>query len=77
MAKVRIEGETPESRFRRLAAARTNEVLRRLKVLGNCANRQLYAYTEKDIDRIFSVIERRLKEIRAKFHFGKTDSFRL
>lgn len=77
MAKPKVVGETPEERFRRLATARTNEVLNRLKILGNCANRQLYAYTEKDVEKIFSVIDRRLKEVRAKFHFGKNDSFKL
>jgi len=77
MPKTKVAGETPEERFRRLGAARTNEVLRRLKILGNCANRQLYSYTEKDVDKIFSVIDRRVKEARAKFHFGKNDSFKL
>lgn len=77
MAKQKIEGETPEGRFRRLATARTNEILNRLKILGNCANRQLYYYTEKDVDKIFSVIDKRVKEVRAKFHFGKNDNFKL
>ena len=77
MTKPKIVGETPEERFRRLAAARTNEILARLKILGNCANRQLYSYGEKDIDKIFSAIDRRVKEVRAKFHFGKNDSFKL
>jgi hypothetical protein len=77
MPKTKVVGETPEERFRRLGTARTNEVLNRLKVLGNCANRQLYGYTEKDVDKIFSVIDRRVKEVRAKFHFGKSDTFNL
>ena len=77
MPKPKVVGETPEERFRRLATARTNEVLTRLKILGNCGNRQLYTYTEKDVDKIFSVIDRRIKEVRAKFHFGKNDSFKL
>lgn len=77
MTKTKVVGETFEERFRRLGTARTNEVLNRLKILGNCANRQLYSYTEKDVDKIFSVIDRRIKEVRAKFHFGKSDSFRL
>lgn len=77
MPKKKVVGETPEERFRRLGAARTNEVLSRLKILGNCANRQLYSYTEKDVDKIFSAIEQRVKEIRAKFHFAKNDSFKL
>jgi len=71
------EKETPEERFRRLAAARTNEVLRRLKILGNCANRQVYAYSEKDIEKIFFAIERRLKEVRARFHPRRDERFRL
>lgn len=69
--------ETPQERFKRLGTLRTNAVLRRLKVLGNCANRQAYQYTEDDVDKIFSEIERKLKEVKAKFHFPKNREFRL
>ena len=69
--------ETPEERFRRLATARTNEILRRLKILGNCANRQAYSYSDKDVEKIFSAIERRLKEVRAKFHPRTEEKFKL
>jgi hypothetical protein len=58
-------------RFKKLAAARTNEVLYRLKVLGNCSNKQLYEYDEKDIDKIFSEIEKHVKVAKAKFSFNK------
>ena len=64
-------------RFRRLATYRTNEVLRRLKVLGNCANRSAYDYTEEDINKIFSEIERKVREVKAKFHFPKIKEFKL
>jgi len=56
-------------RFRKLAVYRTNEVLKRLKILGNCANRSAYDYTEEEINKIFSEIERKVREIKAKFHF--------
>ncbi len=69
--------ETPQERFKRLGTLRTNAVLRRLKVLGNCANRQAYQYTEEDVDKIFSEVERKLKEVKAKFHFPKNREFRL
>jgi len=69
--------ETPQERFKRLATLRTNTVLRRLKVLGNCANRQAYQYTEEDVDKIFYEIEHKLKEVKAKFHFPKNREFRL
>ncbi len=64
-------------RFKRLAVYRTNEVLKRLKVLGNCANRSAYDYNEQDINKIFSEIERKSKQIKAKFHFLKHKEFKL
>ena len=72
-----IKNETPKERFKRLATKRTNEVLKRLKILGNCSNRQIYEYTEKDVEAIFSTIERKVKEIKAKFYFPKEERFKL
>jgi hypothetical protein len=64
-------------RFKRLAVYRTNEVLKRLKVLGNCSNRSAYDYTEQEINKIFTEIERKVREIKAKFHFSKKEDFKL
>ena len=66
-----------KERFKRLAVYRTNEVLKRLRVLGNCANRSAYNYNEEDINKIFSEIERRIKGVKAKFHFPKHKEFKL
>jgi uncharacterized FlaG/YvyC family protein len=71
------ENETKKERFKRLASLRTNEVLRRLKVLGNCANKQAYEYYEEDINKIFGEIDRKVKEIKSKFHFSKEKEFKL
>ena len=65
-------------RFKRLGTIRTNAALYRLKVLGNCANRQMYEYDEKDVEKIFSEIEKKVKETKARFHFIKrNEQFRL
>ena len=64
-------------RFKRLATQRTNAVLLRLKVLGNCANRSAYEYSEDEINKIFLEIERRVRETKAKFHYPKHKEFRL
>ncbi len=64
-------------RFKRLAVYRTNEVLKKLRVLGNCANRSAYEYTQDEVDKIFLEIERMVKETRAKFHFSKSKAFKL
>jgi len=58
-------------RFKRLATYRTNEVLRRLRTLGNCANRSAYEYNKEEVEKIFQAINQKLKETRSKFHFPK------
>lgn len=64
-------------RFKRLAEQRTNAVLHKLKVLGNCSNRSAYEYTEEEIARIFSTIEHAIRETKGKFYFSKQKKFRL
>ena len=68
---IRIE------RFKRLAEYRTNEVLKRLRVLGNCANRSAYDYREEEIRKIFSTIENKVRETKARFHFPGHKKFKL
>jgi len=77
MKKQSTNNEHPRDRFKRLATLRTNIVLQRLKVLGNCSNRNIYEYDEKDIDKIFSEIERKVRETKAKFHYPKNKGFKL
>lgn len=69
--------ETPEQRFKRIATLRTNAVLDRLRILGNLSNRQVYRYSEEDINKIFSTINKQIKEVRAKFNSRKEEKFKL
>lgn len=62
-----------KNNFKRLATARTNEVLRRLKILSNCSNRSHYDYTEEEVNKIFSEVEKKLREAKAKFSFLDRD----
>ena len=77
MERIQASNEHPRERFKRLATQRTNLVLQRLKVLGNCSNRHMYEYDEQDIDKIFSEIDRKVKEVKAKFHYPKRREFKL
>jgi len=74
---IKKPDETSKERFKRLATKRTNEVLRKLKVLGNCANRQAYEYTNEDVNKIFSIIHQKVKEIEVKFRTYKEENFKL
>ena len=64
-------------RFKRLAEQRTNAVLHKLKVLGNCSNRSAYEYMEEEISRIFSSVDHAVKETKSKFHFPRQKKFKL
>lgn len=59
--------ETRGERFRRLAAARGDRLIREISLLGNLANRKNYEYTPEEVERLFEPIERELREVRAKF----------
>jgi len=72
-----MEKETRHERFKRLASKRTNEILEKIRILGNCSNKSSYEYTEDDINKIFSEIEKYLKLTKAKFLSGKIEKFKL
>lgn len=63
--------------FRRLASQRTNAVLERLRILGNCANRQLYEYSDEEIRKIFAAIEKEVRLVKAKFLNSRGPDFSL
>ncbi len=69
--------ETPEEKFMRVAEARTNAVIHKLRVLGNLSNKQIYSYSEKDINKIFTAINKQAREIKAKFNSQKQAKFKL
>lgn len=54
-------------RFIKIAENRTNKIIYTLKLLGNCANKANYTYTEDEIKKIFSAIDQELKNTKAKF----------
>lgn len=54
-------------RFVTVAERRTRRLLRDLRLLGNCANRSAYEYTEADVLRILAAIEDELEGVRARF----------
>jgi len=71
------KNESKEETFRRLATQRTNAVLERLRILGHCANPQIYEYDERDVRKIFRAIETELKAVKAKFQNSSRSEFTL
>ncbi len=59
--------ESKEDRFKRLAEKRVNELLDKLRLVGNLADRRNYSYTQDQAKQIIQVIEDHSKSLRAKF----------
>lgn len=72
-----MEQENRHERFKRIAAKRTNDILEKIRILGNCSNKSSYEYTEDEINKIFSEIDKQLKLTKAKFLAGKRARFKL
>ena len=59
--------ESKKERFKRIAENRTNKIINMIDLLGNCANKNNYEYTDEDIKNIFNAIESSLKMSKMKF----------
>ena len=69
--------ESKSAAFRRLATKRTNAVIDRLRILGHCANPQLYEYSQDDVKKMFRAIEAELRTAKAKFKNSARSEFQL
>ncbi len=72
-----MKQETRHERFKRIATKRTNDVLEKIRILGNCSNKSSYEYTAEEINKIISEIDRQLRLTKAKFLAGKIARFKL
>ena len=68
VSKISVKNETKEEKFKRIASARTSRLLNDLRLLGNCANTNIYAYSDEDVEKIFTTIEKEVKRIKMLFN---------
>lgn len=59
--------ETRAERFKRVVERRANALLEKIRVLGNCADKRTYEYSQENIEVLFSTLEKELKRIKMKF----------
>lgn len=67
ITKVSKMSSARRERFEKVASNRVQKVIDFLNLLGNCANKNNYEYTEKDVDLMFKEINRTLKETKILF----------
>jgi hypothetical protein len=59
--------KTRRERFLEIAQRRTKQVMRDLRLLGNCGNKSAYEYTDDEVEKIFAAIQRELDLARSRF----------
>jgi len=71
--------ESKSERFKRVATRRTNAILKQLDVLGHCANRSAYDYTDEEVNKIFAEIDKAMKLVKMRFQLNdrKKKKFKL
>ena len=60
-----------EERFKKIASRRVQEILDKMRLLGNCANRGNYYYTDEQVRKIFTAIDDEWKKVKSEFNKGK------
>ena len=71
----RYSKEEKQARFRKIAAARTDSILDKLRILSNCANTQLYDYSDNEVKQILKAIENQLNMVKIRFQKRKRNKF--
>ena len=65
--------ESKSETFIRLAEPRVKSVLRSLRILGNCSNRNNYEYSTEQVNSMFESITQALIDTEGKFTKSKTE----
>ena len=77
MATKTIEKKSKRERFIKVVELRVNRILDDLDKLGKCSSRKNYDYSDEDVRKIFSAIERKVKEIKSMFQGNPKERFKL
>ena len=57
-------------KFEELAEKRVNDVVKKLRLIGNLSNRSNYEYTEEHVKQIFNALKKELKDSESRFLSG-------
>ena len=59
--------ETKADRFRRLAEARVNKIIKMIRLLGNCSKEEIYEYSLEQVEQIFRALHFELNQAHGRF----------
>jgi hypothetical protein len=55
------------ARFERLAERRVSETMKKMRLIGNLANKRNYTYTEEHVRQILDALEAELRQVKSRF----------
>ena len=67
MPKNNLQKESKHDKFVRIVESRTNKAAEMIRLIGNCASRSSYEYSEREVKMIFDYLDKELKNARNKF----------
>ena len=73
------EGESKHDKFKRLAAQRVTNALKKIELIGNLSSPG-YEYTQEEVDKVFLALQQTIDSARAGFSKSKkeeTENFEL
>jgi DNA-binding IclR family transcriptional regulator len=56
-----------QTNFKRLATARTKTAVKKLNHLSQLGNKNSYAYTDEQLDKIFAAVDNAVRDMKQKF----------
>lgn len=56
--------ETKEEKFIRLAEKRTNEAIKKIRLIGNLSNKNNYEYSEEQVTTIIKALETEIRKVK-------------
>ena len=72
-----MKGETKEHRFKRVAEKRVRVILEALRKLSQCSNRRMYNWSENDLKKIWTAINKELDSCKKTFNNAEPEEFKL
>lgn len=54
-------------RFHKIAEARTNRVIKDIRLLSNCANRNNYSYTPEEVAQMLRAVDEAVRDLKIAF----------
>ena len=72
-----MKKESKASRFRRVAQARVNKIIKMVRLLGNCSNPAAYAFTGEQVQQMFATLRDELDKAQKRYTQSYQERFSL